>query len=179
MSDIVEVVLGTIASILISSGRSIGGLVPDVVIEETNRDTTFVTNHPVERGAAISDHAFMMPVEVEMRVGWSDSSGGFQGYSRAVYAALQSLQAARQPFTVVTGKRIYRNMLIVALEVSTNETSEYSLMARVGLREIIIVDTQTVSTGSAATQASPQSTASPTNAGTKQTIERKGWHAGP
>ncbi|MFG1399828.1 phage baseplate protein [Roseixanthobacter pseudopolyaromaticivorans] len=172
MVDIVEAVIGTVSSLLLTSGRSIGGIVPDVVAEEIGRDTTFVTNHPVERGAAISDHAFMMPVEVEMRCAWSDSTAGFQGYSELVYGALQSLQAAREPFTVLTGKRLYTNMLIVGLEVTTAAATEYALFVRVLLREVIIVSTQSVSVGGGAgTQASPPRTTSTTNAGSKQTIE--------
>lgn len=172
MTNIVEAVLDTIGSILVSSGRSIGGIEPDVTVEETGRDTTFITNHPVERGATISDHAFMMPAEVEMRVGWSDSTGGFQGYSQAVYEALLSLQAARQPFEVATGKRLYQNMLISALEVTTTQESAYALMARIALREVIIVDTQTVSAGGAAAkQADPARTSGVTSSGAKQLIK--------
>ena len=181
MTDIVEAVLGTIGNILISSGRSIGGIEPDVTVEEVGRDTTFITNHPVETGAAISDHAFMMPVEVEMRVGWSDSSGGYQGYSTAVYEALQALQQAREPFTAVTGKRVYQNMLIAGLEVSTNAASEYALLARVMLREVIIVSTSSVAaSGAAATQADPARTSVTTTAGTKQPIpvETPSWAKG-
>lgn len=178
MSDIVEVIVGTVANILISSGRSIGGIRPDVTIEEVSRDTTFITNHPVERGAAISDHAFMMPFEVEMRVAWSDSRAGFQGYSRAVYSALQALQQRREPFFVVTGKRLYRNMLIAALEVSTNQASEYSLLVRVGLREVIIVGTQTTSLGDPSKQASPQATSAPVDTGAKQLITPPSWATG-
>eukprot|EP01037_Dinobryon_pediforme_P020632 gene20632-21306_t len=113
----------------------------------------------------------MMPVEVEMRVGWSDSTGGFEGYSVTVYEALQALQQARQPFEVATGKRLYTDMLIASLEVSTNASAEYALMARVVLREVIIVGTQTTSTGIAsdpANQAEPQTTAPPVSAGTQQ-----------
>lgn len=171
MTNIVEAILDTVGSILISSGRSIGGIEPDVTIEEISRDTTFITNHPVERGAAISDHAFMMPAEVEMRCGWSDSSGGYQGYSTAIYEALRSLQQSREPFEVVTGKRAYDNMLIAALEVSTTQESEYALMVRVALREVIIVDTQTTSGGTASTQADPSRTSGTTSSGAKQPVQ--------
>ncbi len=172
MVDIVEAVIGTVSSLLLTSGRSIGGIVPDVVVEEIGRDTTFVTNHPVERGAAISDHAFMMPVEVEMRCAWSDSTAGFQGYSELIYGALQSLQAAREPFTVLTGKRLYTNMLIVGLEVTTAAATEYALFVRVLLREVIITNTQMTSVGgSSATQSDPKRSSSTSNSGTKQPIE--------
>lgn len=168
MTNIVEAILDTVGSILVSSGRSIGGIEPDVTIEEISRDTTFITNHPVERGAAISDHAFMMPAEVEVRCGWSDSSGGWQGYSAAVYEDLRALQQAREPFEAVTGKRVYDNMLIAALEVSTTQESEYALMVRVALREVIIVDTQTTSANPASTQADPSRTSGVTSSGAKQ-----------
>ena len=172
MADIIEVVIGTVSSLLLTSGRSIGGIVPDVVAEEVGRDTTFVTNHPVERGAAISDHAFMMPVEVEMRCAWSDSTAGFQGYSELIYGALQSLQAAREPFTVLTGKRLYTNMLVVGLEVTTAAATEYALFVRVLLREVIITNTQMASTGGGAGgQASPARTGGTTNSGTRQAVE--------
>lgn len=166
MVDIVEAVTGTVSQILVGSRRSIGGIIPDVVVEEISRDTLFITNHPVERGAAISDHAFKMPVEVEMRCGWSDS-GNFQGYSRAINAALLALQNQRQPFTANTGKRTYSNMLIAGLEVSTSAGSEYALFVRVLLREVIIVGTTTVAAGSGS-QANPARTGGVTNGGTRQ-----------
>lgn len=169
MVDIVEAVVGTVSQILIGSGRSIGGIKPDIVVEETSRDSLFITNHPVEKGAAISDHAFKMPVECEMRCGWSDS-GHFQGYSRAINAALIALQAQRQPFTVVTGKRTYRNMLLAGVEVSTSAGSEYALLVRCLLREVIIVGTSTVSSASAGTQADPARTGGATSGGQRQAI---------
>jgi hypothetical protein len=42
------------------------------------------------------------------------------------------------PFDVVTGKRLYTNMLIRALEVTTDRTSENVLSAVLTLREVII-----------------------------------------
>lgn len=181
--NIVEAILDTTSFVFGATTRDIGGIEPDISIEEVGRDSTFVTNHPVETGAAISDHAFQMPVEVEMRVGWSDSSGGYAGYSQDIYQALQDLQTAREPFEVVTGKRVYSNMLISQLEVTTNVQSEYALMARVILREVIIVDTQnTSSVGSASNMANPASNAAPINVGTVQPIaitgDPRGFDAG-
>lgn len=177
MAEIVETIIGGLGALLIGSGRMIGGIRPNIVLEEVGRDTTFITNHPVEKGAAISDHAFMMPVEVEIRCAWSDSSGGYQGYSRQMYEALQGLQIAREPFTVVTGKRMYSNMLIAGLEITTNATAEFALLARIFCREVIIVSTQTVSAGTASgsgspgTQANPGRTSSSSSGGTVQPKE--------
>ncbi|MDQ0507415.1 phage baseplate protein [Xanthobacter agilis] len=170
MANIVEAVLGTVDQILVSAGASIGGIVPNVVVEEISRDSLFITNHPVEKGAAISDHAFMMPKEVELRCGWSDS-GNFQGYSRLIQEGLLALQAQREPFTAVTSKRVYSNMLITGIEVSTSAATAYALFARVMLREVLIVSTSTVATNSSSTQADPARTSGTTNAGTKQATE--------
>jgi hypothetical protein len=66
-------------------------ITPQVTIEELHRDELVITNHPVERGAAISDHAFKQPVEVIIRAAWSNSpssSGGIFGQAVGVAAAL-------------------------------------------------------------------------------------------
>jgi hypothetical protein len=155
-------------ALIFSPVRLIGTMIPDVVVEEAHRDQLVITDHPVERGAAISDHAFKLPSEVEIRCGWSNSSAGVEGYVQAVYEEFLELQASRVPFAVFTGKRSYTNMLVRSLEVTTDQHSEHALYVTAGLREIIIVDTQTTSVPSQDKQASPSQTASIANTGSKQ-----------
>lgn len=168
--------LGELTYALIStSSRSIGGIIPDVVIEETHRDSLIITQHPVEKGAAITDHAFLRPAEVEMRCGFSNSSRGDAGYARQVYDALRRLQASRQPFSVYTGKRAYRDMLIADLGVTTEARTENVLAVAVRLQQIIIVSTKTTGTGSSTTaagasQANPASTGGVQNKGEQQGV---------
>lgn len=138
--------------------RQIDMIIPDVTIEEDHRDELIITDHPVETGSAISDHAFKRPVEVEMRCGWSDSTAGYEGYARSMYDALQALQKRREPFQVFTGKRIYQNMLIAGLAVVTDQYSEHTLMAVISLREVIIVST---SGGSGAGHTNPSPSMKP------------------
>ncbi|WP_416232225.1 phage baseplate protein, partial [Klebsiella pneumoniae] len=57
---------------------------------------------------------------------------------KETYQELLNLQSSRVPLDVVTGKRIYTNMLIRALEVTTDRTSENILSAVLTLREVII-----------------------------------------
>lgn len=125
--------------------RSLGGIAFDVVVEEQHEDTLEITEHPVEHGASISDHAFMKPAAVTIRAGISDGSGSVAGEKAgvSVYEALQALQKARQPFDVITGKRKYRNMLIETLTVLTDADSENALVVTADCREVIIVKTQT------------------------------------
>ena len=171
--------LGELTYALIStSSRSLGGIIPDVVIEETHRDSLIITQHPVEKGAAITDHAFLRPAEVEMRCGFSNASHGDEGYARAVYDGLRRLQASRQPFSVYTGKRAYRDMLIADLGVTTEARTENVLAVAVRLQQIIIVSTKTTGTGSStaaaggsqAAQANPESTGSVQSKGEQQAI---------
>lgn len=51
--------------------RRIGLIVPSVVISEKHNDMLEITEHPVEVGAAISDHAYRRPSEVVMQVGFA------------------------------------------------------------------------------------------------------------
>lgn len=161
---------GTYA-LIASSVRSIGGIIPNVAIEEIGTDSLHISDHPVEVGAAVSDHAFKFPAERMMKVGWSDSVGGYVGYSRQVYAQLLELQTAREPFDLFTGKRFYQNMLIAQIIEATNEETENGLLCSVVLRGINLTYTQ-VSEASAANMASPQQTASPINRGVQSLTPR-------
>lgn len=153
---------------LITTGqRQIGTLIPDVVVREVQRDELVITDHPVERGAAISDHAFMRPVEVEMQIAWSDSSGGYAGYSREAYEALVALQKTREPFTLTTGSRQYENMLISSIALQKDEKTEHIASIQCRLREVIIVSTQMTATPKSA-QANPAKTGATTNVGQQQ-----------
>lgn len=71
-------------SILIKPTRGIfgirtadGKILPDIiaqaVIEEKHHDELEITEHPVEQGAMITDHAFKRPAELTLRLGWSNS----------------------------------------------------------------------------------------------------------
>lgn len=170
-------------TILLRDGRNIGGIIPDVVIEEQHSDTLTITDHPVEQGAPITDHAFKNPAELTMRVGWSTSSLALGGVLRGiragtllqgklstvrdVYDALLKLQASRQPFDVSTGKRLYKSMLIKSLSVATDGASENALMCTVGLRQVVIVQTRATRM-KAETQRNPGRTAPVVQQGTVQ-----------
>ncbi|MDE9474206.1 hypothetical protein KKJ12_15050 [Xenorhabdus bovienii] len=142
--------------------RKIEMIVPSVVISEKHMDATEITEHPVQRGAAISDHAYDKPSEVTMEIGFAGGGSLIDGFDtskiklfdldtgatlgkspKEVYEQLLKLKASKEPFDVTTGKRQYKNMLIRAIEVTTDKTSENVLMVTLTLREVIIVETQT------------------------------------
>lgn len=53
---------------------SIGGISIPATLEERMTDLVNVTDHPVEAGAEISDHAYYRPAELTMHCGWSNAS---------------------------------------------------------------------------------------------------------
>ncbi len=124
------------------SGRKIANtIVPDVVIEEIITDTVRVTDHPVEIGAAVSDHAFKLPTEIVMRCGFSDSTGMYEGYSRMAWQYFIELQNKREPFDIVTPKRSYQNMLVSFLNVTEDEETSHALRINIGFRQVLITST--------------------------------------
>ena len=161
-------ILDAISSIFVQQGRSIGTIMPDVVLEEIHRDDLIITDHPVEKGAAISDHAFKRPEEVEMGCGWSNSRAGYEGYAQKVYQELLSLQQSRKPFSISAGKRTYDDMLISSLAITTDAASEYALMVVARCRRMIIAETQTTKLASQNDHAQPQKTAPTVDTGAKQ-----------
>lgn len=188
--------LTEMASLLFSSNRSISGgdltIIPDLTIRERHRDTLGITSHPVEIGAAISDHAFKMPPEFSLEFGWSNAStqaimgspgakidgllqtGNFgEEYCRQVYETLIALQESRQLCQVVTGKRLYKNVLLESIETSTEAGTAYSMFVTVNCRSLQIVSTSetTVSNIQLSNQANPASTAPVVNMGTKNLKE--------
>lgn len=144
-----------------TSFRNIGGLYPDVTVEEIHRDELQITQHPVEIGAPISDHAFMQPTTVEIRCGWSNSSAQSEGYVQSVYDALQQLQTSVTPFDVTTGKRFYQNQLVRSLMVRTDVDSEYALMVVALCQQVIITSGASTSSSPPNTNGSPSVAAAP------------------
>ncbi|WP_439291727.1 MULTISPECIES: phage baseplate protein [Rahnella] len=159
--------------------RKIGLIIPDVVVSEKHQDALEITEHPVEIGAPVSDHSYKRPAEVTMEMGFSgggslldfaDTSaiGISLGTSpKEIYQQILDLQASRVPFDVTTGKRQYSNMLIRAIDVTTDRTSENVLMCVLTLREVIISQTQNISVADKADMQDGVSTSSVQNTGTK------------
>jgi len=160
--------------------RSIGGLVADVVIEEVHNDELTITQHPVEKTSAITDHAFKNPVTLQVRIGYSPAGGGTDGQQsgtgdpvslQSIYEQYRNLQEDRELLEVYTGKRFYDNMLIKSLGVTTDQDTENVLMIIMSLQEVILVETQTVTVPQNKVQAQPKKTANTLNSGVKQCVD--------
>ena len=181
----------------ITRPRSIGDMVAQVTLEEIHSDELVITEHPIEVGARVADHAYMLPSEVMIRCGWSSSPGpgapvqdltydliggpttigGAVQSIQDIYADLLDMQRMREPIIVFTGKRVYNNMLIKSLRVATDKESEFSLQVMMVLRQVMIVSTQVVSVDAPAdAQSDPEKTAPPANRGQQQVIPGAKWN---
>lgn len=169
--------VNVLQTVLFKQGRSIAGIIPNVVVDESHIDELTITNHPVEQGAAITDHAFKNPAQVTVRYGFGVSGSllnfnGAGGDPKAIYQQLLDIQSSRVPFDLITGKRSYQNMLIASLAVTTDNATENSLLVTATMREILIVETSTVTLAPADVHADPEKTAATTNTGVKQPQEQ-------
>ncbi len=155
-----------LGSLFFAQPRKIGTLIPGVVLEEDGRDEMEITQHPVEHGAPITDHAYMRPAELMMRCAWSASLFG-QPYLRAIYMQLQQMQASRQPITVSTGKRVYKNMLIRVLSAGTTGPQDENLLnVTCTFQEVLLVRTYESLVSPREQQAQAHNTARPQSTGT-------------
>jgi len=173
-----------VSFLTITPKGNIGGIDIQATLEEVHTDTLQITEHPVEIGAAVTDHAYSRPSEVVIRCGWSNSStdallgsitslfsgGGLSGasYVDGVYSQLQTLQQSRVPFDITTTRRQYHSMLIVSLNVTTDSKTSNVLMVTATCRQIIQVATQATTLPPRTDQANPASTAQVENAGVQQ-----------
>jgi len=182
-----------VSSILVKPKRQIGPFTAQVTVEELHDDEIEITDHPVELGSTISDHAFRRPATLTIRAGWSASPtvaglidgvvGGLKATVEGVqviaskaqstqlsdlYDKMLKLQRSLTPMDVYTGKRKYSNMLIRGLQVRTDRETENALIMTVNLREVLFVQTQVVAvTAAAADMNTPQSNQPTVNSGSK------------
>jgi len=141
---------------------SIGGITIDAVIEDDHERDCEVTENPVEDGANVTDHVHLKPVHLTINGVISDTpidfgilnnlaTGNISGLSNSVkslggskrsieqYNKLVELQKKREPFEVVTGLRVYKNMILKRLQVQRNAQKGQAIHFTAELMEIKII----------------------------------------
>lgn len=160
----------------------IGAIPIMATIRENISHSLQTTEHPVELGAAISDHSYREPAEISLECGWSNSSAeatlgaitnliasgtlSAHDYVSGIYSQLVNLQQSRLLFSVVSTLRTFDNMLMTSLIIERDADTSQALMVTAVCREIIIVTTQATNAPTAA-QLAPADTAGVTNAGSQ------------
>ena len=139
-------------SSLVYLKTNIGGWFFDAILRSTHTSRLKITDHPVQTGAALTDHSYLEPKELTMEIGMSDTAtslipGQFTGgWSRSVQAfrVLKELQAIRVPMQVHSRLGLYQNMLIEEISAPDDFTTLNGLRCTVTLREIIVAQVRTV-----------------------------------
>lgn len=175
IGNVIGLATGAVNTIASLTGFSVGGtfgvnprLFSDssftalCTIEEDHTDNLTITSHPVEFGANISDHAYMEAKLVNIKIGYSEAQGTDSLVE--MYNKFLMLQSEKTPFSIITGKRAYLDMLIESIRESTDGQTENSLILNISCREVIIVNSKTTE-ATPANQADAANTASPTNNG--------------
>jgi len=145
--------------------RSIAGFTATVTLEEKGTDTLILTEHPVQSGASITDHAYVMPAQLSITAQWDTVGAGMP--LEQMYARILEVQSSRIPFDVITGKRVYKNMLFKSIALTTDSYTDHILSLKCDLQEIIIVEISTTTVPPRAQQKKPGRTSATDKAGKK------------
>jgi hypothetical protein len=114
--------------------RFVGPVYIDAVISEKFSASMEVPTHPVERGAKISDHAWILPQTLEMVCLNQDMTGPLR--------ALVGLMEEAEPFDILSGFDLHESFMITAIEANRDAIYGNVLSHTVTLTEINIVESQ-------------------------------------
>jgi hypothetical protein len=147
------------------ASRRIGEFSNYMTVEETADDELEISEHPVQRGAEITDNAYKkMPV---LNVSISFGADLLVPLDET-YRSMVKLQESRIPFQVITGKRVYNDMLIKSLRQTTDKNTDAVLALSLVLKQIKIVDFTTTTVPPRSRQAEPGRTGATERAGSKK-----------
>lgn len=112
-----------------------------------------ITSHPVQWGAAITDHSYQEPASVSLQIGMSDVMDSFESNQYASASISKSVNAYRMfvdlqkkgtPVILNTKLQRYANMIIRSITTSDDSTTTHSLRATISFQEILIGETSKV-----------------------------------
>lgn len=107
------------------------------------------TEHPVQTGASISDHAYIVPARLVLDVGMSDAMdayfnpstwSGSTSKSVSAYQTMLALQFSRIPLSITTRLRSYQNMIIESLTPQDTVKQFAGLRMRVEFGQIFVAN---------------------------------------
>jgi hypothetical protein len=111
------------------------------------------TEHPVQTGASISDHAYIVPARLVMEVGMSDAMdayfnpstwSGSTSKSVSAYLTMIALQFSRIPLQITTKLRVYKNMIVESVTPTETAKTFGGLRMRIEFGQMFLADITTV-----------------------------------
>lgn len=131
-------VLATLFGKKYDKGR-VGVVELDVTLTENHTFNSRATNFPVETGGDVTDHIINDPDVLTLSGIVSDTPLNiFSFFTRSIDAfnRLVDLHERRVPVTVVTGLKVYQNMVMTTLDVPRNINTGQSLTFNITLQNI-------------------------------------------
>jgi hypothetical protein len=118
----------------------------DAVLQVEHTQEMQVTEHPVQTGANIVDHAFAKPARIVMDIGMSDVMSsyilgqwtGAASKSVNAYQTLLALEVARTPVTINTRLKKYSNMLLTSIHVKDDNKTKFGLRATLVFQQLFM-----------------------------------------
>lgn len=113
------------------------------------------TEHPVQTGASISDHAFINPARLIIDIGMSDVMDAYYNPSTwqgstsksvSAYQTMLALQFSRIPLQITTRLRTYSNMIITNLTPRDTVKTIGALKMTIEFGQIFIANISVVTT---------------------------------
>ena len=150
--------LNSLSGVLRQTIGGLAGIVIDATIREEHQTEAISTENPVEDGADVTDHVRLKNAQLTIDGVISDTPlgyaiiGNIQNVVRTVstlfgksarsvdaYNDLLELQKSRQPFTVTTGLKRYKNMILSSLSVPRDYSTGRAIHFTAVFKEIRIV----------------------------------------
>lgn len=131
-------VLATLFGKKYAKGR-VGLVELDVTLSENHTFNARATNFPIETGGDITDHIINDPDILNLSGIVSDTPlNALSFFSRSIDAfnRLVEIHERREPITVVTGLKVYNNMVMTLLDVPRNIQTGQSLTFNITLQNI-------------------------------------------
>jgi len=129
--------------------NEIGAITLDATLQEVHSRTADITDHPVEGGGTIQDHITNAPKRVEM-TGFVTNTpvtilgiGSSADRVQSAFDELERIFDSREPFTVVSGYKVYENMAFESLDMPRRREGAIRFTAR--LKQLTITQSETVS----------------------------------
>lgn len=127
----------------------------DAVMRVDHVEEVIITSHPVQAGAAISDHAYKVPTQIYLDVKFSDAQQSYDitqytgGTTKSVaaYQAFKYIKDNHLLCRLTTKLDTYENMLIESITAPESLATIFGVHMLIRLKEIIVgvVSVSTVS----------------------------------
>lgn len=134
-------------TVTLPTGRTLYAFDAEIQIE--HQQQLRKTEHPVQTGASISDHAYLEPAQLVLDIGMSDAMDAYFNPSTwigaptksvSAYQAMLALQFSRIPLQITTRLRTYQNMVIESLTPTDTYKQVSGLRMRVEFGQIFLAE---------------------------------------